>query len=423
MIRALGLASGYGPRPVVRDVNLAVRPGEFVAVIGPNASGKTTLLKTLASLLRPLGGVVYLDGRPLTELKQREIARRVGVVLTESVKPGRLTVFELVALGRYPYTGPLGRLSENDRGEVMRALRDVGVEHLCNEVFSKLSDGQRQKVMIARALAQDPRVLILDEPVTFLDPKARVDILLSLRRICRERHIAVLASLHEIELALRLADRLLVVHDGFVDSFDSPEEFVAKDGPEALYGLEGDATFSAVHMAMELRHHRSRQPVFVIAGAGTGALVYRMLSRLGYPIITGVLHRGDIDYSVASLLRARVVSEEPFRPVSREAFEEAQEAAGESFAAIYTSPPLGPMNSANQILAKLLASCGVPLIVYGGGAVDGAWRRASTLSEVASALEELEQHRPRSGPRQVKPSCQSTAQLNTWAGPLAPRDT
>jgi iron complex transport system permease protein len=239
LIRAEDVAAEYRGQPVLEDVGLYIRDGEFTAVVGPNASGKTTLLKTLAGLLKPLKGVVYVDGRRVSEMDVGELARSVGVVLTENVRPGLLTVQEVVALGRYPYTGLTGRLRPVDRAEVLAALGDVGIQHLADKPYNILSDGQRQKVMVARALAQKPQALILDEPVTYLDPKARVELLLTLRRICRQRKIAVIASLHEIELALRVADRLLVVAAGRVKAYGSPEEFVEDGGPRGALRVRG----------------------------------------------------------------------------------------------------------------------------------------------------------------------------------------
>lgn len=381
---------GYGGRPVVTDVSLSVRGGEFAAVIGPNAGGKTTLLKTLASLLKPLSGVVYLDGVEMAKMSMGEVAKLVGVVLTEQPRHLQLTVYETVALGRYPHTGHLNRLSEKDRREIMRALREVGIGDLAERRLGELSDGQRQKVMLARALAQEPKILLLDEPVTFLDPKARVEILKTVKRICRERGIAAVASLHEVELALRMADRLIVVSHGRVEMFDSPEDFVARGGPLILYGLESDITFSSELMSLEFTAASNGGPrVFVVAGGGSGALVYRMLARLGYRFSTGVLHRGDIDFEVANLLGGQVIGEEAFHPIRPETVEQALEEAQSCSAAIYTSPPIGPLNSANLLLAEEIMFKGVPLVVLGGGEVRGAWSRVWSLNELSLVLREL----------------------------------
>jgi len=399
VIGAVNLSAGYGGTQVLSGVNLSVGAGEFVAVIGPNASGKTTLLKTLASLLKPLSGVVYLDGTMVSKLRARQIARLIGVVLTEQLRPTQLTVFEVVALGRYPYTNPLNTLSETDSREVLRALADVGIEHLAARRFYELSDGQRQKVMIARALAQEPRVLILDEPVTYLDPRARVEVLLTLKRLSKERGVAVIASLHEVELALRVADRLIIVSGGRVALYDSPEEFVARDGPELLYGLGGETAFSPELMSIEFRPPNNGGPrIFVVAGGGSGSLVYRMLARLGYRLSTGVLHAGDIDYYLASLLGGRVISEKAFHPISPEKMQQALSEARDCQAAIYTSPPIGPLNSENRILAEEIARQGPPLIVFGNAVIEGAIARVddpAALPElIGRALEDGLEARP-----------------------------
>ena len=400
MIGAEGVAAGYRGQPVLEDVALQVREGEFTAVIGPNASGKTTLLKTLAGLLKPLKGVVYVDGRRVSEMDVGELARSVGVVLTENVRPGLLTVQEVVALGRYPYTGLTGRLKAGDRAEVLEALGDVGIQHLADKPYKVLSDGQRQKVMVARALAQKPKVLILDEPVTYLDPKARVELLLKLRRICRQRKIAVIASLHEIELALRVADRLLVVTAGRVEAYDSPEEFVEDGGPVELYEFGEDAGFCAETLTVEVRPQPSEGfKVFVIAGAGRGAPVYRMLTRLNIPFATGVLHEGDLDYFVAKSLGGKVIAEKAFHQISLEKLEQALATASKADAAIYVSHPAGPINAANTVLAEKLIEKSVPTIVYGDAAVKACWARVERLRELEDILKQVAKQEGRGIPK------------------------
>ncbi len=394
MIGAEGVAAGYRGQPVLEDVALHIRDGEFTAVIGPNASGKTTLLKTLAGLLKPLTGVVYVDGRRVSEMDVGELARSVGVVLTENVRPGLLTVQEVVALGRYPYTGLTGRLKAGDRAEVLAALGDVGIQHLADKPYNVLSDGQRQKVMVARALAQKPKVLILDEPVTYLDPKARVELLLKLRRICRQRKIAVIASLHEIELALRVADRLLVVAAGHVRAYGSPEEFVEEGGPVELYEFGEDAGFLAETLTVEVRPQPSEGfKVFVIAGAGRGAPVYRMLARLNTPFATGVLHEGDLDYYVAKSLGGEVIAEKAFHQISLEKLEQALTTASRADAVIYVSHPAGPINAANTALAEKLIEKGVLTIVYGDAAVKGCWAKVGRLGELADILKQVSRNK------------------------------
>ena len=218
------LSVGYGDRTVVSDIALSAEPGQILCLIGPNGAGKSTLLKTLLRLLPPTAGAVYLEGKELRTYSERELARRSAAMLTGRPEPELMKSAEVVAAGRYPYTGRLGILSEEDRRVVRESMEKVGVSELADTDFTHLSDGQRQRVLLARALCQEPRLLILDEPTSFLDIRHKLDFLQLLRELVRERQLAVVMSMHELELAQRFADRLLCIRDGRVDRAGSPEE-------------------------------------------------------------------------------------------------------------------------------------------------------------------------------------------------------
>jgi len=209
-VRTRGLAVGYGThrqqRSVLTDLDLDARAGEFVCLLGPNGIGKSTLLRTIARMQPALHGSVELDGTPVGRLSQPELARRVGVVLTERIGVESLSARRVVEFGRYPHSGWLGLLSDQDMTAVERALAAVDVTDLGDRDFGRLSDGERQRVMIARALAQQPSVLLLDEPTAFLDVTSRVELMHLLRRLTREEGLTIVASTHEVELALRTAD-------------------------------------------------------------------------------------------------------------------------------------------------------------------------------------------------------------------------
>ncbi|HIQ38461.1 MAG TPA: ABC transporter ATP-binding protein, partial [Methanothermococcus okinawensis] len=159
MLKTENLSVGYGNYVVVEGINLEIKEREILCIIGPNGAGKSTLLKTIATYLKPKGGVVYLNGRNIHRLSPKEIAREMSVVLTERVNPGNLTGYDIVAIGRHPYTDIFGRLSERDREIIEYAAESVNAVHLLNKNFFEMSDGERQKIMIARALAQEPKVL------------------------------------------------------------------------------------------------------------------------------------------------------------------------------------------------------------------------------------------------------------------------
>ena len=199
---------GYRGVPLIRDIALRVHRGEILTLIGPNGSGKSTILKSLIRQLALIGGTVYLDGKSLQTLPERDLARTMSVLLTEHVRPELMTCWDVAAAGRYPYTGRLGLLSDEDHAKVDEALALVGADELADRDFSCISDGQRQRVLLARAICQEPEVIVLDEPTSFLDIRYKLELLTVLKQLVREKQVAVILSLHEIDLAQKLSDRL-----------------------------------------------------------------------------------------------------------------------------------------------------------------------------------------------------------------------
>ncbi len=223
------LAVGYRKRTVLSGLNAAARRGELTVLLGPNGVGKSTLLRTLAGLQPSLGGAMHLDGADLDGLSHTGRARRMAVVLTDRVSPGLLTARELVGFGRHPHTGFTGALTDHDRGIVDWAIDAVAATHLADRDVGELSDGERQRVLTARALAQEPGLLLLDEPSAFLDAPSRVALTGLLRKLASERDLAIVVSTHELELALRVADAVwLLDKDGVLHT--GPPEQLALDG-------------------------------------------------------------------------------------------------------------------------------------------------------------------------------------------------
>lgn len=229
---------GYDGNPVLSDVRLEIRQGQIVALIGPNGAGKTTLLKSLIGQLAPIAGVAYLDGGSMARMQPEELARRMSVVLTQPLQTELMTVEAVVETGRYPYTGRFGRLEREDRIIVAKAMQTVHVMELREQDFQKLSDGQRQRVMLARALAQQPEILVLDEPTSFLDIRHKLEFLSILRELSRQQNLTVIISMHEVELAGKIADQVACFRDGYLDRFGNPAEVFAGDYIRKLYGIK-----------------------------------------------------------------------------------------------------------------------------------------------------------------------------------------
>lgn len=242
-LEARDLTVGYrvGPttRVVLADLDLVVEAGSLVCVLGRNGSGKSTLLRSLAGLEKPLAGDVALDGSSIGRLSPRARARRLGVVLPEAVHPGLLRVHELVALGRHPHTGWSGRFGDDDRRAVADALAQVDATALATRRVASLSDGERQRVSIARALAQEPGILVLDEPTAFLDLPTRAEVMALLLDLAHgPAGRAIVLSTHDLDLALRHADRLwLLDGDALLDG--GPEDLVLDGSVERAFGRPG----------------------------------------------------------------------------------------------------------------------------------------------------------------------------------------
>jgi iron complex transport system ATP-binding protein len=243
VLRARSLAVGYrlgGGRELrlLDGAELELPAGELVSLLGPNGSGKSTLLRTIAGMQRPLAGTVQLMGQDIGSATAQWLARHVSVVLTEPIDVGALTARELVGLGRYPYTDWLGRLTRQDSERVAAALAAVDARRLAEQPVRTLSDGERQRVLIARALAQDPELMILDEPTAFLDLPRRIETLGLLRRLVRETGVTVLLSTHQLELALLHSDRVWLLPLGGPIESGAPEDVALSGGLERTFRSE-----------------------------------------------------------------------------------------------------------------------------------------------------------------------------------------
>ena len=232
------LAMGYGKAPLAEAIALGVRRGQILTLIGPNGAGKSTLLKTLAGQLAPLGGTVLLGGQDLAAYTGTARAQRLALMLPHTRRTELTTCFDVAAAGRYPYTGRLGILSAEDRQQVHRALELVGAAHLADRDFNRISDGQRQRILLARALCQEPEIIVLDEPTSFLDIRYKLELLTVLKRMVRENDLAVLLSLHELELAERISDTVVCVAGDRIDRIGPPEEIFTRAYIAKLYQME-----------------------------------------------------------------------------------------------------------------------------------------------------------------------------------------
>ena len=351
------LCVGYGRRTLIGGIGLTLHRGEIMTLIGPNGAGKSTILKSLIRQLPLTGGAVYLDGSDLAGLSERDVARRLSILMTARLHPELMTCFDVAATGRYPYTGRLGILTREDREKTAHALELVHAADLADWDFSQISDGQRQRVLLARALNQEPEVLVLDEPTSFLDIRHKLELLAILKDLVRTRNLAVIMSLHELDLAQKISDWVVCVHGDVIARQGPTEEIFTSDYIAELYGASR-GSYNALFGSLELEAPVGPPEVFVIGGGGAGIPVYRRLQRQGVPFAAGVLAQNDLDCPVARALAVETVLERPFRPIGEEAFQQAVSVMERCQRVLCPVAEFGEMNEKNRLLRELAGEAG-----------------------------------------------------------------
>jgi len=231
--------SSHAQKRLAEGISTSLSEGEFVCLLGPNGAGKSTLIRTLVGMQTPLSGVVWLGKKNLHKCSARELAKLLSVVLTDRVDVGNLTVYELVALGRHPFTDWTGRFADSDKSAIRWAIEATGIENFVPRAVSELSDGERQRVMITRALAQEPSIMVLDEPTAFLDLPRRVEIMGLLRNLAHKTRCSVLVATHDLDIALRTADKIWLLSSKGKFITGIPEELVLDRSFESVFESEG----------------------------------------------------------------------------------------------------------------------------------------------------------------------------------------
>ncbi|MDR1657304.1 MAG: ABC transporter ATP-binding protein [Deltaproteobacteria bacterium] len=323
ILQAEKLTVGYG-KPILSELNFKIPSGVFVSLLGPNGVGKTTLLRTLSRHLKPKAGLIRLKGRPLDSFRASDLAKVLSVVLTDRAAPPLLSVLEFAALGRHPHLSLMGKMGEADLKAVEEALNSVKATHLAGSFVDQLSDGERQKAVLARALAQEPELMILDEPTAHLDLKHRVEVMGLLRSLCASRRLTVLAAIHDVDLAAKVSDLVLMVRDGRLIAEGRPEDVLSSEAVAGLYDFDL-ADFSKHLGGVEVRSDGRAGRAFVVSGSDRTAMALRLLNKRGYALSASVPNHGDLDAHVARALRG-VLYPTGDSKSSEAAFKEAKEA-------------------------------------------------------------------------------------------------
>jgi iron complex transport system ATP-binding protein len=364
------VVAGYGGTPAVDGLSFEVRAGEVIGLVGPNGSGKTTAIRVASRALRPKAGRVRVADSDPYALGAREAARLVAVVPQDLAPVFSFTALEVAMMGRAPHRSAWAAGRPEDWARVRSAMERTAVQHLADRPIEELSGGERRRVILAQALAQDAPVLLLDEPTTHLDIRHVVDLLATVRGLARNEHKAVLAVFHDLNLAAVSCDRLVALSRGRVVATGTPDQVLSRDLLRSVYDVAVDVHIDAatgrpqVTVAPPAAASESRRSrAHVIGGAGRGARAMRDLAEQGYEVTAGVLHATDTDASVAERLNLLRVSVPPFSDIDAESAEEALALMRAADVVVVCDAPYGPGNLANLRLALDAARTGVRVVV------------------------------------------------------------
>lgn len=382
----------YASRSVLEDISFHIRGGDFVGIIGPNGSGKSTLLKNMSRVLAPQGGAIYLAEEDLEKIPRGRLARKIAVVPQETAVNFAFTVEEVVLMGRTPHLGRFQWEGPEDRRIAREAMEATGILPLAQRPITTLSGGERQRAIIAQALAQQPRVLLLDEPTSHLDISHQVEIFELLRVLSQREQVTVIANLHDLNLAAQYCDYLILLSEGRVFALGSPAKVLTPENVEAVYGTEVLVDLNPATNRPWVLIKPRREPlemelkVHIIGGGGTVGELLEELYRSGLHPSIGVINIGDSDWQTAQTLGMTCIMEKPFSPISLEAHRQNLAMIEKADLVVLGPVPWGPGNLLNLAAAEAALRLHKDVIVLGA---DGVGGRDFTEDEGRRRLEEL----------------------------------
>ncbi len=377
ILDVMGVTCGYGSTPVLADATLKVNKGELLGIVGPNGSGKSTLLKAMSRVLPPRCGRILLQEDDIYEMRPSQAAQHLAVVPQEAGLDFPFTVEAVVMMGRIPHLKRFQREGQRDREIVREALRQTNTLQLAERLVTELSGGEKQRVLIARALAQEPEVMFLDEPTSFLDLNYQIEIMELLNRLRYQQGLTAVMVVHDLNLASQYCDNLLVLKDGRIFTAGSPAQVLNEDLIREVYGCE---------VKVEQRHPGSRpmlliQPfnhrpqnthyrVHVVGGGGCCGLLFHCLKERRWEVTAGVINIGDSDWQEAKSHGFKVVEAAPFSEIGLEEDQLNRLAMQKADFIILAPIPFGSGNLLNLRAVLEMAEQGAPVIVIDSGEIE-----------------------------------------------------
>ena len=379
-LEAIGITAGYGAQPVLNDVSVTLKQGEFVGLIGPNGCGKSTLLRCISRILRVQAGHIDLAGRDILTWAPREIARRLAFVPQQEAALFEFSVRDLVLMGRHPHLERWQSETEQDYRIVMKALADADIVHLADRSVTELSGGEHRRVLLARALAQQTPLLLLDEPTAHLDVTHQMELLSLIHRQTRAQAQGALAALHDLNQAAEFCDRLILMRGGRIVAEGTPDLVLTAENLRAAYDAEaqiganpatGRPMLLAVHSTRASSAEAGAHRIHVVCGGGTGVGILGVMVRAGYSVTAGALNRLDTDAAAGEALGIEMALEAPFSPIGPDARKECAALMAAARTVMIAPVPFGHGNLANLELALEAQGRGSSIVLLGNGDVTG----------------------------------------------------
>lgn len=349
------LKVGYPKKIVVDKVNFQLERGEILCLLGPNGCGKSTILKSITDHLKILDGSISILGKQLNHMTAMERAREMSVVLTERIAPDIMTAEEIVSIGRYPHTNHLGKLSKKDKEIIEESINIVNGQNLKSKEFKSLSDGEKQRIMIARAICQEADTMVLDEPTSYLDIRYKIELLSILSKLSIEKKKTIIMSLHEVDLVSKIADKVILIKDGKIFKYGTPEEVITNKAIEEAYSLN-IGSFNTTLGNVELPKTTGEAKVFVIGGGEKANALYRGLNKRKIGFYSGVLFGNDIAFNVSKSLGNYTIVENSFVDINIEKIDKGKEYIKKCKYVIDLGERLEGINRGNRELLKFAST-------------------------------------------------------------------
>lgn len=378
VLRVNNLEFGYKDNLVIKDISFDIKEGSFVSIIGPNGSGKSTLLKTINNLYNPNSGTIELYGKDILSYKKRDLAKKIALVPQDTNIEYDFTVEDIVMMGRHPYKKRFENEDDLDYKIVNEALSLTNTLNLKNRMINQISGGERQRAIIAKALAQKPAIILLDEPTSNLDINHQMDVLNLLKKLNKENGLTVILVIHDINLACRYSDEIILLNQGKILGIGSPEEVITVDNIENAYdmkvAIEKNKYTDTIHLTpIEIKDkskNKAINRVHIVCGGGSGQEIINKFYSEGYTLSLGVLNVGDSDWEHGRNLNIPMVEEVPFSGISDESHQRNIEMMSNSDIVVISNVPIGNGNLRNLLGAKVALEKGKKVYYLGDNKLD-----------------------------------------------------